>query len=479
MPPLPLNQDGTINTSRLNFEQDRDSKPYKKKSSSKSVANSDAIDDINEQIKDLKAAYEESSGFKRKELKVRIQEAEKEREARIQAANISAEASKYGSDKSLEGTKYSSDAGERNSQRSADASRFSAQLGLQGTQYSSDAGERNAARSAGASMYGADSSAAASRYGTDADLYKFAAEQPNKRAQTALSFLNTYATMAGQPSNFLQASQYGRLGRQVEGMPGMIQDLLGEVNPNALPAGGNVAFRVGTADMPQNQAMSVFGANPLGLVSTRSAQPSMPVWSGPVRPPDGSEYVGTMGVPDGGAAYAPESVVGMMGVPDAGASPQPMMMRTAFAPVAGYGQQYAQQPQAHRERYVKSYGAAAGAQAVQPQQGYGQGYGQNQPYRAAGYYEAPTAQVQGNPSILDGGRVVADYDPTEEQFKSGVRTLMQRGAHRWGNQALERMTGTERAMLESGIKDAGGVPADYFEAYARSRIGNEGAGRAL
>ena len=381
-------------------------------SSGKSVAKADTSD-IDAQIKLLRDAMKEASGFKRRELEARLEEAKLERESRIEAARIGADASRYGSDKQLEGTKYSSDAGERNSQRS-----------LQGQ------------------MYSADSSAAASRYGTDADLYKFAAEQPLKRGEQALSFLKNYTDLSARPDSWLQASNYGRLGYQVEGMPAMMADLLGNVNPNGQPVGGNIAFRAGTADMPVTAAQAIFGDNPLNL-GTRAEAPPAPVWMGP----QGQ-----------GGSYNP----GLMG--------------PVFANgVGAYGASYGSGD--HRGKIVSdSYGAQGGVPM------YTTPVPQTQQLASAqqptGGFVPPEYLTNSQPRIMTEG-VVPQDSSAEEQYVASVRQLMQRGPHQLGQQSLERMTQTERDMLASGIKAAGGVPQDFFEGYARSRIGNEGSGRAL
>ena len=428
MPPRPLNPDGTLNTDRLYYEVDRDSKQSSKKSTSKSTAKKKAdTDDVDKQIKLLRDAMKEASGFKRRELEARLEEAKADRESRIRAAEIGADASRYGSDKSLEGTKYSSDADERNSQRS-----------LEGTKYSSDAGERNAQRSLEGTRYSADSSAAASRYGTDADLYRFNAEQPLKRGEQALGFLKTYTDLSARPDSFIQASNYGRLGYQVEGMPGMMADLLGNVNPNGAPVGGNIAFRGGTGPMPQTAGQAIFGANPLNL-GTRAAAPAMPTWMGP---PGGAS---------GGGG----------------------MMSAAFA-APSYGASYGSGD--HRGKLVSdAYGAQAGLpltmtpapQAARVTATHPDGY----PYAVAGLTDdQPRVMTQG---------VVPTNSSTEDQFVANTRELMRRGAHQLGGQALERLTQTERDMLASGIKANGGIPADFFESYQRSRIDNSSSGRAL
>lgn len=424
MPPLPLNPDGTINTDRYAYEQVRDSTSSKKSNMSNndddtsglSAKDRVALDQYNKQIELYKDAMKEASGFKRRELEVKVQEAEKDRDEHLQAAQISADASRYGSDQSLAGTKYSSDAGERNSTRS-----------LQGT------------------IYGADSSAASSRYGTDADLYKFNAEQPLKRGEQALSFLTQYENLASHPASFLQASNYARLGHQVEGMPGMMADLLGNVNPNGQPV-GNVAFRTGSGPMPQNAAVATFGENPLNL-GIRAPAPAMPTWYGPQG--------------QGGG-----------------------MMSTAFAPVGGYAPSYGAGD--HRGELVPStYGAQGGllpTYAAGPTRAVASEAGTDGQYQNT-YASSPYA-LQGltqgqQPMVMNDGRLVADVDPSEDAFKYGARMLMARGAQTWGNQALERMTPNERDMLASAISDAGGSPSDYFEGYERSRPGNSGTGRAL
>jgi hypothetical protein len=386
-------------------------------SSNKSVANNSEIEDTKKQIAALKDAMKEASGYKLKELKQQLEISENELANKLQTAQIAADASKYGSDKSLEGTKYASD-------RSLEGTKYASNNSLQGTKYS------------------ADSSAASSRYGTDADLYKFGQQQVIDRGKQALDFLSQYENLASHPDSFLQASNYARLGYQTEGMPGMMSDLLGNVNPNGAPV-GNVAFRVGQGPMPQNAAMAIFGANPLNLGTRNPGDIAAPVWYGP----QGSG-----------------STVGMM------------------SPVFATNSSYVTAPQgeAHRGDLVSSYGTSADFLPAVTRQ-----YASD----AATYDGASGAVPQGNqyvtmgadgvPRIMTGQGLVPTDTSSEDAFKAGVAQLMQQGAHRIAPQGLERMTQTERDMLASGIKDAGGVPADFFEAYARSRMGNEGAGSAL
>lgn len=393
------------------------------------------------QIAILEKMFAESSGFKREELAQKIRDAQADRANRIETARIAANASKYSADRSLEGTKYSS-----------------------------------------------DNSAASSRYGTDADLYKFNAMMPLERADRANTFLKTYEDMASRPDSFLQASNYARLGYQVEGMPAMLNDLLGQVNPNArpvgtaaavnpwtgqanpystsavtAPVGGNIAFRTGTGAMPLTAADAVFGQNPLALVDTRAATPALPAWNGPSQAsfgtPVGAQYqAGQYGSP------ALMSGVFAQSLPQQ----QPIPAGKAYDGLTPPGAQTFA-PQTMIESQFPQYGAQRGAQTYAQPTTRGQATG-------------PMASLtsQGTiPRILTGQGVAPD--PTQENlFQGGVRTLMQRGAHQWGNQALERMTKTERDLLASGIKANGGVPGDYEEAYARSRIGNDAAsGRSL
>lgn len=454
----------------------------KQSSSKKSVADTS---DLDAQIKILKSAMKEASGFKRRELKVRLEEAEKERESRIEAARIGAEASKYGSDKSLEGTKYSSDAGERNSQRS-----------LEGTKYSSD------------------SSAAASRYGTDADLYKFNAEQPTKRAEQALGFLKTYTDLSSRPDSWLQASNYGRLGYQVEGMPAMMSDLLGNVNPNGAPVpSGNIAFRSGTGAMPMTAGQAIFGDNPLNL-GTRAPMPEMPTWTGP----SGQQYTAPtpMSVAfagSGGGSYAPsygsgdhrgKLVSDTYGVQSAQANAPTRAVATQQDVRLGAATPsvISAMPYGNGGFFPTGYGAKPDASQEAAAAGLTSGIAR-MPYPNGGIVKATTygtasdvvrgnvpsnggfigpsrttTQQSAQPRILNGG-VVPNEQAGEQAFIEGTRQILQRGAHRLGGQDLARMTQTERDMLSSGIKAAGGVPNDFFEAYSRSRVGNDGSARGL
>jgi hypothetical protein len=478
-------------------------------------------------------------------------------------ADRSLEGSKYGADRSLEGSKYGSDksyaASIYGSDRSLEGSKYGADRGLEGTRYSADAGERNSARSLEGVKYGADASAGASRYGTDADLYKFDADQPLKRGAQALDFLKTYTDLSQRPDSFIQASNYARLGQTVEGMPGMLSDLLGNVNPNARPQGGNIAFRSGVGPMPQNAAEATFGSNPLNL-GTRAAGPDRPVWQGPtagppyapprmdqpmvgaeaqlgtpggfmVRGGDGQWRQGDTAVSAVGSDGMAAPTSGFMdGRPSVGAEPMGgRMMAEAFAPAqapaygtnggmmaggnqaelfamsqggggmiadtlpAGYTdeqlRQSTGQPMAQPSSVSAPVSMAAPMRATVPHRQTMSGYGaqgglavQKQQGPAAqntyAAYGSTGSAAAGGPRALS-GRIVPTEDASMDAFKQGTRTLMKRGTHQWGNQALEKMTGTERAMLSSGIKDAGGNPDDYMESYARSRIGNEGAGRSL
>jgi hypothetical protein len=164
--------------------------------------------------------------------------------------------------------------------------------------------------------------------------------------------------------------------------------------------------------------------------------------------------------------------------------------------------QYGQQPQTSQPDVASSYGVA-GATANQtkeqgtaisalqtPQYG-GWGGGQTnqvpnavsnllpgEPGPTTPGQVIPRPPQQQGPRVLNGGRIVPTQDSSEDAFRAGIRGSIARGAQQWGNQALEKMTETERQMMVSGFKDAGVAPGDMFESYARSRIGNEGPGAA-
>lgn len=81
---------------------------------------------------------------------------------------------------------------------------------------------------------------------------------------------------------------------------------------------------------------------------------------------------------------------------------------------------------------------------------------------------------------------VKKYKPSRQTGYSAddanfLRTVSQLAAmpHQLGNQAYESMTATERELFNSALKKQGWDPADVYERYQRSRVGNMGSAIGL
>lgn len=372
----------------------------------------------------LREALKESSGFQRTKLQQELDIATKDREERLQAAQVSANASMYGADKSLQGTQYSSD------------------QSLAGTKYSSDAGERNSGRTLEGTKYGADSSLAGTKYNADTDRYKFDATQPLERADRALSFIKTYTDLSQRPDDYLQASNYARLGRQVEGMPVMVNELLGQINPTAYS-------RSGSYNMPQNAAVATFGTHPMQLVNDRSAMPPAPTMGqatggGVIYPTNGGTYTATQSQNGYAAPPIPGSYL---------SSGENTMIAPPIPGTAG-------------GVAAQRYAAVQTPQTAPQNAGYMQGgYDNRQPA-----WVGQMAQPRGAT-----GQLAPQNQAGQDALAQMGQTLIRRGAHTLGNQAKERLSTTDLGLTNSSLKNAGGVPDDYWLTYDRTRIGNEGS----
>ena len=282
--------------------------------------------------------------------------------------------------------------------------------------------------------------------------------------QTALQALQFGAQLGG-PSNYFQYLDYAAGGRQIEGLPNYLSGLKGIVPRAAWGAPGPESARPPVQSMA-TLAKSMRTGRPVGAETNAAGNPILYGRQGRRGAAEQAMALGLSGQPAptqgyaaaGGSSYLANAAALADASPSNQylASPAPAAPgqyrdpRLATAAIAGYG----------------GGGEAAAQAAVPGAERLREGRRTPKPPPDPRQVAIQAIAKSYKPSYGRG------YSQDDIVALETIRSIAGQGAHTMGNQAFEQMTQAERDLWASGMRKIGHDPADFFERYSRSRIGN-------